>query len=113
MTGKDGEPWWLAADVCSVLDLGNVGQAINRLDADEKSDIISNDGTPGNPTKAIINESGLYSLILGSRKPEAKAFKKWVTSEVLPQIRKTGSYGVASIQLRAPIKAQAGHLGPA
>ena len=87
---QDGEPWWIAADVCAVLELGNPRQAITRLDEDEKSTVISNDG---GPDRNIINESGLYSLVMGSRKPEAKAFKKWITSEVIPSIRKTGGYG--------------------
>lgn len=88
----DGTPWFMAKDVCDVLEIGNSRQALSYLDDDEKNTVIINDGTPGNPRKAIINESGLYSLILRSRKPEAKAFKKWVTSEVLPAIRKDGGY---------------------
>jgi len=87
---------FLAKDVCSALELENVGQALSRLDEDERNTIILNDGNPGNPEKAIINESGLYSLVLSSRKPEAKAFKKWVTSEVLPAIRKTGGYQISN-----------------
>lgn len=63
-----------------------------RLDDDEKSSITLNDGTPGNPNRAIVSESGLYVLVLASRKPEAHEFKRWVTHEVLPQIRKTGGY---------------------
>jgi len=89
----DGNPWWLAKDVCEILGLENVSQAISRLDEDEKSFIIINDGTPGTPNRAAINEPGLYSLILRSSKPEAKTFRRWVTHEVLPQIRKTGVYG--------------------
>ena len=88
----NGEPWFVAKDVCDVLDLGNTGQALNSLDSDEKNSITINDGNPGNPTKAIISESGMYSLVLRSRKPEAKAFKRWVTGEVLPSIRKHGGY---------------------
>jgi anti-repressor protein len=91
---QDGEPWFVAADVCDALEVTNTGQAMTRLDRDERSTIILNDGTPGNPLYVIINESGLYSLILTSRKPEAKRFKKWVVGEVLPSIRKTGSYAV-------------------
>lgn len=86
--------WFVAKDVCDALALNNVGQAINGLDADEKGSITINDGTPGNPTKATISEAGLYSLILRSRKPEAKAFKRWVTHEVLPAIRRDGGYMV-------------------
>lgn len=84
----DGEPWFVAADVCEALGVKNVTQAMSRLDDDERS--MFNIGRQGEA--CIINESGLYSLILGSRKPEAKRFKKWVTSEVLPSIRKTGGY---------------------
>lgn len=88
----DGEPWFVAADVCAALGIGNTTDALRRLDDDEQA-LDSIEGiSRGNDRANIINESGLYSLILGSRKPEAKKFKKWVTSEVLPSIRKTGSY---------------------
>jgi anti-repressor protein len=90
---RDGEPWFIALDVCRVLDLNNSSQAISRLDDDEKG-VITNDTLGGAQDIAIINESGLYSLTLTSRKPAAKRFKKWVTSEVLPSIRKTGAYAV-------------------
>lgn len=88
----NGEPSFIAGDVCSVLDLTNVGQALANLDDDEKGSITIADGTPGNPTKAYVTEAGMYSLVLRSRKPEAKVFKRWITHEVLPQIRRTGSY---------------------
>jgi anti-repressor protein len=91
----DGEPWFIAKDVCDALEMdttAGVTQWLRGLDADEKDSLRISQGTPGNPNQTIINESGLYSLILKSRKPEAKAFKKWVTSEVLPSIRKTGMY---------------------
>lgn len=89
---RDGEPWFVAADVCTALDHSNVTQALKRLDEDEQA-LISNEGIHrGSDQVNVVNESGLYSLILGSRKPEAKKFKKWVTSEVLPAIRKTGRY---------------------
>ena len=91
----DGEPWFVAKDVCDSLCLGNVGQALSRLDEDEKSSVILNDGTPGNPNKLVVNEAGLYTLVLSSRKPESHAFKRWVTHEVLPAIRRTGGYMVA------------------
>ena len=87
------DPWFLAGDVCDHLDLSNVGKALASLDDDEKSSITISDGTPGNPNRAIISEAGLYSLIFRSRKPEAKAFKRWIAHEVLPAIRRTGSYG--------------------
>ena len=92
LTDENGEPWFVAKDVCDVLGLNNVSQALTRLDDDEKSSIILNDGTPGTPTKAIVSESGLYSLIIASRKPEAHEFKRWITHEVLPSIRKHGIY---------------------
>lgn len=92
LTDENEEPWFVAKDACDVLGLNNVSQALTRLDNDEKSSIILNDGTPGTPTKAIISESGLYSLTIASRKPEAHEFKRWVTHEVLPSIRKHGIY---------------------
>lgn len=93
----DNETWFVAADVCAALGIQNTTNALERLDDHEKGvDSIYTLG--GNQDIAVINESGLYSLILGSRKPEAKKFKKWVTSEVLPAIRKTGSYSVHPIQ---------------
>ena len=88
---RDDEPWFVLADVCHVLEIGNPADAGGRLDADEKG-IDTIDTLGGPQTMAIINESGLYSLILTSRKPAARRFKKWVTSEVLPSIRKTGAY---------------------
>jgi len=84
-------PWFVAADVCAVLEIQNPSDALKRLDCDERARF--NLGRQGEA--AIINESGLYSLILGSRKPEAKKFKKWVTAEVLPAIRKNGKYETA------------------
>lgn len=92
----DDEPWFVAADVCAALTIVNNRDAISRLDDDEKG--VGSIYTPsGQQEMSVINESGLYSLILGSRKPEARKFKKWVTSEVLPAIRKTGSYSVQPI----------------
>jgi len=84
-----GEPWFVAKDICDILDHSNVSMAMSRLDDDEVTKF--NLGGQSGETN-IINESGLYSLVLGSRKPEAKQFKKWITSEVIPSIRKTGSY---------------------
>lgn len=88
----NGEPWFIAADVCRALEIGNSRQALTRLDDDEKNTVILNDGIPGNPNMTIINEAGLYALVLSSRKPEAKTFKRWVTHEVLPTIRQHGAY---------------------
>lgn len=87
----DAEPWFVAADVCSVLAIVNNRDALGNLDDDEKG--VATADTLGGPQQvSVINEPGLYSLILRSRKPEAKAFKRWITHDVLPQIRKTGSY---------------------
>jgi anti-repressor protein len=87
----DGEPWWIARDVCIILDISNVSDAVLKLDIDEK--LVSVLPIAGqNREVNLINESGLYTLILRSNKPEAKGFRKWVTAIVLPQIRKTGSY---------------------
>ena len=88
----EGEPWFVAKDVCECLELTNTSQTLSYLDDDEKG-IISNDTPGGKQEMSIISEPGLYSLILRSRKPEAKAFKRWVTHEILPSIRKTGHYG--------------------
>lgn len=90
---RDGEPWFVLNEVCKQLGIGNVSDAARRLDDDEKDDFDIIDVAGRKQKFIIINESGLYSVILTSRKPEAKRFKKWVTSEVLPSIRKTGGYG--------------------
>ncbi|PSL42166.1 anti-repressor protein [Planomicrobium soli] len=83
--------FFVAKDVCNILEIGNSRQALSRLDEDEK-DVISTDTIKGQQSMQAVNESGLYSLILGSRKPEAKQFKRWITHEVLPAIRKHGTY---------------------
>ena len=88
-TGDNGEPLFVAADVLSTLSLDR--KALERLDDDEKG--VSSIHTPGGAQDmTVVNESGLFNLVLGSRKPEAKRFKRWVTHEVLPSIRKTGAY---------------------
>lgn len=92
---KDGEglPWAAAADVCAALELGNVAQALSRLDADEKrDDIISNDAIGRRQAIWFVNEPGLYRLIFASRKPEASAYKRWVFHDVLPAIARQGFY---------------------
>ena len=86
-----GNPWWVAREICDVLGLTNVTVALEGLDADEKSE-LKKSLSSGGRRPIIINEPGLYSLIFKCRKPEAKAFKTWVTREVLPAIRKTGGY---------------------
>ena len=87
----NGEPWFVAADVCKALELGNPSMTVERLDDDEKG-ISTIDTLGGKQCMAIINEPGLYSLVITSRKPEAKAFKRWITHEVIPAIRKHGAY---------------------
>ena len=88
---QNGEPWFVAADVCRVLEHSNSRMALERLDDDEKG--VSSIYTPGGMQEmTIVNEPGLYVLVLGSRKPEAKAFKRWLTHEVIPAIRKHGAY---------------------
>lgn len=97
----NGEPWWVLSDVCKVLELSNPTVVAGRLEEDERSKFDL--GRQGDAT--IISESGLYSVILRSDKPQAKPFRKWVTSEVLPSIRKTGSYSVMdSYQIDDPIE---------
>lgn len=90
---QNGEPWFVLNEVCSKLGIANPSDAASRLDDDEKSALGIADPHGRMQRTTIINEPGLYSLILRSRVPGAKAFKKWVTSEVLPSIRKTGRYG--------------------
>ncbi len=87
-----GEPWFVAADVCRALDIINNRDAMSRLDEDEKG-VASTDTPGGMQEMTVVNEPGLYALVLGSRKPEAKAFKRWITHEVIPSIRKHGFYG--------------------
>ena len=91
---KDGEPWFVAADVCKALGLEQVSRAMDRLDEDERG--LLKVTHPQSPTKTQevngVNESGLYHLVLCSTKPEARAFKRWVTHEVIPSIRKHGMY---------------------
>ena len=90
----NGEPWFVAVDVCRALGLNNTGMAIARLGLDEIMTISLTDSHSGQRGGAqscgIVNEPGLYSLVLGSRKPEAVTFKRWITHEVIPSIRKTG-----------------------
>lgn len=86
----NNEPWFVAADVCKALEID--ATATRRLDDDEKNTLRLTQTIAGNPNVTIVSESGLYSLVLGSRKPEAKEFKRWVTHEVIPSIRKHGAY---------------------
>jgi anti-repressor protein len=87
----NGEPWFVAADVCKALDITNHRDALSRVDYDEKGVVLTD--TPGGDQRIrTVNEPGLYALVLGSRKLEAKAFKRWITHEVIPSIRQHGMY---------------------
>lgn len=88
----DGEPWFVAVDVCLTLGITDSRKSVGRLDEDERNTVPVIDALGREQQTHVVNEPGLYSLILRSRKPEAKAFKRWVTHEVLPSIRKTGRY---------------------
>ena len=90
---RDGAPWFVAADVCRVLEHSNSRMAVQRLDDDEKG-VINVYTLGGEQQMAIISESGLYALVLTSRKKAARRFRKWVTAEVLPAIRRTGHYEI-------------------
>src|SRR5690606_14287070 len=85
---KDNDIWFVAKDVCDILEIKNPSDALKRLDGDERARF--NLGRQGETN--VVNEYGLYSLVLGSRKPEAKEFKRWITHEVIPSIRKHGAY---------------------
>jgi prophage antirepressor-like protein len=106
VTDAHGEPWFVAADVCAALELPNTTRALARLDEDEQALISIQGISRGNDQANVVNEPGLYSLVLGSRKPEAKRFKRWVTHEVLPAIRKTGAYTVRGVQPALPAPTQ-------
>lgn len=104
VTDAKGDIWWAARDVCEVLDIKDVSDAVERLDSDERGSTPIADAW-GRPQEMLaVNEFGLYSLVMGSRKPEAKLFKRWVLHEVLPSIRRTGRYEVSE---PAPLPAPA------
>lgn len=90
---REGEPWFVGKDVAQALGYSNTRDALDRhVDDEDKNTVVNPDGNRGNPNMIIINESGLYSLVLSSKLPTAKAFKRWITSEVIPSIRKHGAY---------------------
>lgn len=99
-----GEPWWVLKDICDVLELSNPSMIADRLDEDEKQKVDPKQylGSRSNEPVTVISESGLYNVILLSRKPEAKKFKRWITHEVLPAIHKHGAY-VTSAKLEEMI----------
>lgn len=99
----DGQPWFVAADVCRILEIANPRDAVSRLDDDERQIINMKtvgiaDGNRGNPNANIISESGLYALVFTSTKPEARVFRKWVASEVLPALRQFGHYDMPDME---------------
>lgn len=97
----DGEPGFIANDLCAVLEIRNPRDTVAALDDDEKG-VASTDTLGGAQQMTYVTEAGMYSLVLRSRKPEAKAFKRWITHEVLPTIRKTGAYGSAALPQTLP-----------
>lgn len=97
----NGEPWFVLKDVCSILNINNQSDVYNRLDDDEKG-VAQIDTLGGQQKMSTVNESGLYHVILRSDKPEAVPFRKWVTSEVLPQIRKAGNYSIVQADPNFP-----------
>lgn len=89
----NGAPWFIAKDVCEILDIRKYRDAVARLDDDERG-LVELDTLGGRQEVTAVNEYGLYNIVLSSRKPEAKAFKRWITHDVIPAIRKTGKYAV-------------------
>jgi hypothetical protein len=109
---KDGEPWFVTADVCRVLGIANPRNAAGSLDADEKG-VHNVDTLGGRQEMSCVSESGLYALVFKSRKPQAKAFRKWVTNEVLPAIRREGKYVIdQGPEVLRPIRFLAIHEHP-
>lgn len=104
---RDGEPWFMLRDVCNALHIGNTGDVARRLDEDEVDSIDGIDGAGKTRKMSFVNESGLYSVIMRSDKPEARRFRKWVTAEVLPSIRKTGRYENRPMSMAENLAAQA------
>ncbi len=99
-TDEQGNPWFVAKDVCSVLDIEKYRDAVARLDDDERGSVIV-DTLGGKQEMTTVSESGLYSLVFRSRKPEARRFRKWVTSEVLPALRRTGRFAIPETRPRS------------
>lgn len=112
----DGEPWWVARDVADILGVQNVRQVLPSLDSDDVSTAYVADALGREQQTATVNESGLYDLVFRSRKPEARAFRRWITAEVIPSIRRTGSYSAVPREmtkleaLQAAIESEQGRL---
>lgn len=104
----DGEPWFVGKDVAEALGYTNPRDALSKhVDDEDKKTVAIRDGIRGNPNITVINESGVYSLILSSKLPNAKKFKRWVTAEILPSVRQTGSYSARPMTLAEQALAQA------
>ena len=96
------EPWFVGKDVAQILGYSNPRDALSKhVDEEDKNSVAIRDGNKGNPNQTVINESGVYALVFGSKLPSAKRFKHWVTSEVLPTLRKTGGYTMPKTYLEA------------
>lgn len=108
-----GQPWFVAVDVCNVLGIDNTSGATSRLDPDERQTASIPDSLDRDRDTTLVSESGLYSLVFASRKPEAKRFRRWVTGEVLPLIRRTGRYVAATAEGEAPPQIDARALNEA
>lgn len=106
----DGEPWFVASDVATALGYANPRDAVARLVDDEDKGVGNHDTPGGVQSLSIVNESGLYALIFGSKLPAAKAFKRWVTAEVLPALRRTGTYAAEPVAAPADDLAVVEHI---
>jgi prophage antirepressor-like protein len=106
----NGEPWWIATDVCRVLGISNTSDAVRRLDSQDIDRIDILDARNVTQQAWAINEPGLYELVIRSNKPSARAFRRWITSEVLPTIRKTGSYSLVPQSLPEALRAYANEV---
>ncbi len=95
---ENDDPWFVTKDICEILEISKYRDAVSRLEIDERGSVLV-DTPGGKQSVSAINEYGLYSLILISRKPEAKTFKRWVTHNILPSIRKTGTYSIQDKKL--------------
>ncbi|WMW64408.1 Bro-N domain-containing protein [Nitratidesulfovibrio liaohensis] len=109
----DQRPWFVAKDVCRVLDIANHNDALSSLDDDEKDGVGITDPMGRQQTVRTVSESGLYSLVFRSRKPEARRFRKWVTADVLPSLRRTGRYGPEQSAQQPALPDAARRLKPA
>lgn len=96
--GSDGLIWFCAKDICDILEITNSRDAVKNLEADERDTVANTDGVGRKKDMIFVSESGLYALIFNSRKPEAKKFRKWVTADVLPMIRKNGYFGQLTLK---------------